>query len=199
MGLFRAIFGLGNPGRDYEETRHNAGFLVVDRLAEKLPAADGAPVGPAEFKHIRRLRADLLKTRECYLVKPATYMNASGEAVTQTMRFYRIPSEQILVIYDDMDLPLGRLRFRTQGSSGGHNGIKSIIQHLGTDAFPRLKVGIGRRETREQDPVIGHVLGKFAAEERPFVEETLERAAEAVMVAMEQGLEPAMTQYHTKS
>ncbi len=196
MSTFRAIFGLGNPGRDYAETRHNAGFLVLDRLAEKLPPADGAPSAPAAFKHIRRLEVELLKTREAYLAKPTTYMNASGEAVARVSRFYRIPSDEILIVYDDMDLPLGRLRFRTRGSSGGHNGIKSIIQHLGSDTFPRLKIGIGRRENREQGRVIGHVLGKFSAEERALVTETLDRAAEAVIDAMEHGLEHAMTAFH---
>jgi PTH1 family peptidyl-tRNA hydrolase len=194
--VFRAIFGLGNPGRDYEETRHNAGFLVLDRLAETLPAADGAPLGPPEFKHIRRLDSDLLKTREAYLVKPTTYMNASGEAVAKVCRFYRIPADEILVVYDDMDLPLGRLRFRLRGSSGGHNGIKSIIQHLGSDQFPRLKVGIGRQRVEGQAKVIGHVLGRFSAEERPMATKTIERAADAVCHAMAQGVEAAMTRFH---
>ncbi len=198
MRVIRAIFGLGNPGRDYEETRHNAGFLVVDRLADRLPCADGAPPGPPEFKHVRRLEAELVKTRDVYLVKPSTFMNASGEAVGQVCRFYRIPTDEILVVYDDMDLPLGRLRFRLRGSSGGHNGIKSIIQHLGTDAFPRLKVGIGRRQTgdRSENRVISHVLGRFSAEERPAMTAALDRAAAAVMDALSHGWDHAMTHFH---
>ena len=192
----RAIFGLGNPGRDYEETRHNAGFLVLDRLAERLPPPDGAPLGPAEFRHIRRLEADLLKTSVGYLVKPTTYMNNSGEAVSQVCRFYRIPSDQILIVYDDMDLPLGRLRFRLQGSAGGHNGMKSIIQHLGTDTFPRLKVGIGRTDDRESGRIVSHVLGKFDADEQPLVKDSLDRAAEAVIDAITNGLAHAMTAYN---
>lgn len=196
MAYFRALFGLGNPGRDYEETRHNVGFLVMDRLAETLPPPDGAPLGEARFKSIRRLEADLLKSRDAYLVKPTTFMNESGVAVAQVSRFYRIPPEEMLVVYDDMDLALGRLRFRARGSSGGHNGIKSIIQHLGTDAFPRLKVGIGRRESRAQDRVVNHVLGKFGQEERPVLQAVLDVAVRAVTDAMEMGLDHAMTEYN---
>ncbi len=200
MAQFQAIFGLGNPGREYEQTRHNAGFLVIDRLAEELPPPDGAPLGPAEFKHIRRFDAEVLKTGSCYLVKPATYMNASGEAVAAVARFYRIPSEKLLVVYDDMDLELGRLRFRTRGSSGGHNGIKSIIQHLGTDTFPRLKIGIGRRhDTPSANGVVGHVLGKFSANERPEMEKALDRGAEAVLFALEHDFQEAMTAFNGKS
>ena len=197
MTPIRAIFGLGNPGSKYEDTRHNAGFLVVDQLAKRLPPADGAPAGPAEFRHLRRLESDLLKVAGSYLLKPSTFMNDSGIAVSEVCRFYRIAPEEILVIYDDMDLVLGRLRLRARGSSGGHNGIKSIIQHLGTDAFPRLKVGIGRQETeREQGRVVGHVLGKFTVEERPVVTEMLNRACDAVVDAMANGLDHAMTAYN---
>lgn len=195
MSNFRAIFGLGNPGPKYEDTRHNAGFLVVDALAQRLPPADGAPVGPPEFRHIRRLESDMLKAEGGYLLKPSTYMNDSGVAVSEVCRFYRIPIEQILVIYDDMDLSLGRLRFRASGSAGGHNGIKSIIQHLGTQDFPRLKVGIGRREAG-QERVVGHVLGKFSVEERPVMKEMLDRACDAVVDAMTHGLDHAMTAYN---
>lgn len=197
MPPIRAIFGLGNPGPKYEDTRHNAGFLVVDRLSERLPPADGAPVGPAEFRHIRRLETDLLKVAGSYLLKPATFMNDSGIAVSEVCRFYRIPSDQILVIYDDMDLALGRLRFRASGSSGGHNGIKSIIQHLGTDLFPRLKIGIGREASeREHEQVVDHVLGKFTVEERPVVNEMLARACDGVVDAMTHGMDHAMTAYN---
>ncbi|MFT4636908.1 MAG: PTH1 family peptidyl-tRNA hydrolase [Verrucomicrobiales bacterium] len=196
MSALRAIFGLGNPGRDYEETRHNAGFLVLDRLAERLPPSNGAPFGPAEFRHIRRLESDLLKTSEGYLIKPTTFMNDSGEAVSQVCRFYRIPSDQILIVYDDIDIELGRLRFREQGSAGGHNGIKSIIQHLGTETFPRLKVGIGRKENRDHGRVVSHVLGKFDGDELPLVKESLDRAVEAVIDAMTHGIDHAMTAFN---
>ena len=196
MSTFRAIFGLGNPGRTREETRHNAGFLVVDRLAERLPPPDGAPPGPPAFTHVRRLRAQLLKTQAAYLVKPATYMNTSGESVSLVCRFYRIPSERILIVYDDIDLPLGRLRFRSRGSPGGHNGIKSIIEHLGTDVFARLKVGIGRPEAREHGRLVDHVLGQFTEAERPMADEALDRAAEAVLDALRHGLDHAMTAFN---
>lgn len=196
MTRFRAIFGLGNPGPDYAETRHNAGFLVIQRLSETLPDADGAPAGDQEFRRVRRLECELLRKRDTYLVKPTTYMNESGVAVAEVCRFYRIPTDEILVVYDDMDLPLGRLRFRSRGSSGGHNGIKSIIQHLGTEAFTRLKVGIGRRESRDQGKVVSHVLGAFGQDERQLVDETLNRACAAIQDAMTNGLEHAMTEFH---
>ena len=197
MSQIRAIFGLGNPGPKYESTRHNAGFLVVDQLAKRLPPSNGAPAGPADFRPIRRLEAEMLKVEGAYLFKPVTFMNDSGVAVSEVCRFYRISSEQILVIYDDMDLELGRLRFRAHGSAGGHNGMKSIIQHLGTERFPRLKVGIGRREgDRDRDDVVSHVLGEFAMDERPVVEEMLQRAGDAVLDAMTQGLDHAMTVYN---
>ena len=197
MTPIRAIFGLGNPGPKYEDTRHNAGFLIIDKLAGRLPAADGAPVGPPEFRHLRRLETDLLKVEGSYLLKPSTFMNDSGIAVSEVCRFYRIPSEEILVVYDDMDLALGRIRIRARGSAGGHNGIKSIIQHLGMDAFPRLKVGIGRRESEhEHERVVGHVLGKFTVDERPVVNDMLERACDAVIDVRTHGLDHAMTAFN---
>ncbi len=192
----RAIVGLGNPGTDYEDTRHNVGFMIVDRLAEHLRPPPGAPRGDLRFRSIRRLGADILKTDEAYLLKPTTFMNASGEAVAAAARFYRFDSSEILVVYDDMDLDLGKLRLRQKGSAGGHNGIKSIIQHLSTDVFPRLKVGIGRRQQRDQERVVSHVLGPFSQEERPLAARSIDAAIQAVECVLREGMAEAMTAYN---
>jgi|MDTC01.3.fsa_nt_gb PTH1 family peptidyl-tRNA hydrolase len=192
----RAIVGLGNPGSKYEDTRHNVGFMIVDRLAEHLPPPVGAPRGDVQFRNVRRLEADILKTEKVYLLKPTTFMNASGEAVAAAARFYRIDSSEMLVIYDDMDLALGKLRLRERGSAGGHNGMKSIVQHLGTDVFPRLKIGIGRREQRDQGEVIGHVLGPFTQKERSLANRSLDAAIQAVGLVLSEGMAEAMTKFN---
>ena len=186
---FPIIVGLGNPGRQYEATRHNVGFMVLDRLA----AADGAVFqsNPRWQCHLAKLPGD-----GTLLVKPQTFMNLSGRAVQQVLGFYKWPPERMLVVYDDAALPLGTLRFREKGSAGGHNGIKSLIQHLGTDAFPRLKFGIGGSAPGE---MVGHVLGKFHPDERELFENTLAKAAEAVQFARSQGVAAAANQYHTRS
>lgn len=186
---FPIIVGLGNPGRQYEATRHNVGFMVLDRLA----AADGAVFqsNPRWQCHLAKLPGD-----GTLLVKPQTFMNLSGRAVQQVLGFYKWPPERMLVVYDDAALPLGTLRFREKGSAGGHNGIKSLIQHLGTDAFPRLKFGIGGSGPGE---MVGHVLGKFHPDERELFENTLAKAAEAVQFARSQGVAAAANQYHTRS
>lgn len=185
---FQAIIGLGNPGRQYEETRHNVGFMLLDRLA----AAEGTAFqsSPKWQSHTAKLPDGTL------LVKPQTFMNLSGRAVRQILSFHKWPAESILVIYDDAALPLGTLRFREKGSAGGHNGIKSLLEHLGTDAFPRLKIGIG---SSQPGHMVGHVLGKFSPDERPVVENTLATALEAVQLARSQGVATAANRYHTRS
>lgn len=186
--FFNLIVGLGNPGRQYEETRHNIGFMVLDRLA----CAAGAT-----FQSSPKWQSHLVKLSDhgTLLVKPQTFMNLSGRAIQQVLAFHKWPAERMLVVYDDAALPLGTLRFREKGSAGGHNGIKSIIQHLGTDVFPRLKIGIGSSHPGE---MIGHVLGKFSPDERPLVENTLATALEAVQFARSQGIAAAANQYHTR-
>jgi len=185
---FSLIVGLGNPGRQYEETRHNIGFMVLDRLA----AASGAV-----FQSSPKWQCHLAKLPESgtLLLKPQTFMNLSGRAIRQVLAFHKWPSESMLVIYDDAALQLGTLRFREKGSAGGHNGIKSIIEHLGTDAFPRLKIGIG---SSQPGNMTGHVLGKFSPDERPVVENTLATALEAVQLARSQGIAAAANRYHTR-
>ncbi len=184
---FSLIVGLGNPGRQYEDTRHNVGFMLLDRLA----AATGAvfQTAPKWQSHLAKIPGS-----GTILLKPQTFMNLSGRAIQQVLSFYKWPPEEMLVIYDDVALPLGTLRFREKGSAGGHNGMKSILQHLGTDVFPRLKIGIGSSSPGE---MVGHVLGKFAPDERDVLENTLATALDAVQLARSQGVATAANRYHT--
>lgn len=186
---FTLIVGLGNPGRQYEETRHNVGFMVLDRLA--------AAAGVA-FQSVPKWQSHLAKLPDSgtILLKPQTFMNLSGRAIHQILTFHKWTPEQILVIYDDVALPLGTLRFREKGSAGGHNGIKSILQHFGTDAFPRLKLGIGASEPGE---MTGHVLGKFSPAEQPLLENMLATALDAVQVSCSQGIAAAAHRFHTRN
>ena len=186
---FPLIIGLGNPGRQYEETRHNVGFMLLDRLA----ATSGAVFQPAP-----KWQCHLAKLPESgvLLLKPQTFMNLSGRAIRQVLTFYKWAPENVLVIYDDIALPLGTIRFREKGSAGGHNGIKSIIEHLGTTEFPRLKIGIGGSEPGN---LTGHVLGKFSPDEQALLENTLATALEAVQLARSQGIATAANRYHTRT
>ena len=180
------VVGLGNPGHQYEETRHNAGFMVLDRLA--LLAGVAFKSEPKWQSHITKLPGSGV-----LLVKPQCFMNLSGRPVRQLASFHKWLPENVLVVYDDAALPLGRLRFREKGSAGGHNGIKSLIEHFGGDNFPRLKVGIGGSEPGN---MTGHVLGNFRAEERELLENTLARAVAAVQLALSQGLAAAANFYN---
>lgn len=183
----RLVVGLGNPGREYEGTRHNVGFAVLERLATRR----GLPAWA--------FRSDwqTLATRGPggeFLVKPQTFMNHSGRAVGATARFYKLPPESVLVVYDELALPLGRLRLRPDGSAGGHNGMQSILQTFNTPSVPRLRVGIGA--VRGGAGMVGYVLGKFRPEEREDVALAVERAADAVEHALTHGLESAMNIYN---
>lgn len=180
------VVGLGNPGRQYEETRHNAGFMVLDRLA--LLAGVAFKSEPKWQSHVAKLPGSGV-----LLIKPQCFMNLSGRPVRQLASFHKWLPENVLVVYDDAALPLGRLRFREKGSAGGHNGIKSLIEHFGGDNFPRLKVGIGGSEPGN---MTGHVLGNFRAEERELLENTLARAVAAVQLALSQGLAAAANFYN---
>jgi peptidyl-tRNA hydrolase, PTH1 family len=179
----RLVAGLGNPGREYQRTRHNIGFMVLDRLAAdaQLP-----------WDYSEKWSAGWAKSN-MIMVKPATFMNRSGEAVAAIANFYKIAAEEVLVVLDDLALPLGRLRLRTQGSSGGHNGLESVIEHFGTEAVPRLRIGIGAAPSRG---AIDHVLGRFFEEEKPLVDATVKRAAEAVKCAVDKGLFAAMNVFN---
>ena len=183
------VVGLGNPGSKYEWTRHNMGFLVVDELAERL----SIPVQRLKFKALTNTA--VLGGKSVLLMKPTTYMNLSGEAVGQAARFYKIPPERVLVISDDVALPQGKLRVRRSGSAGGHNGLKNIISHLGTDQFPRIKVGVGQKPSPDSD-MVNWVLGTFAGQDRKVMEETIGRAADAVTVLLQHGIDQAMASYN---
>lgn len=163
----KLIVGLGNPGKEYEQTRHNAGFMVMDALADDL----GVSINQVKFKGL--YTKTKIKGEDVVLLKPTTYMNLSGEAVGEVMRFFKIDVEDLLVIYDDLDLPTGKLRIRDKGSAGGHNGIKSIIQHVGTQNFKRIRVGIDKSSII---PVVDYVLGKFTSEEMVALNEGIKKA-----------------------
>jgi len=182
------IVGLGNPGREYAGNRHNAGFHVVDRLA--------AACGLRFDEH--RNRAVLARGRieeiGVALVKPQTYMNLSGEAVGAVARFFKVPPERTLVIFDDLDLPLGTLRLREQGGAGGHRGMASVIAHLGTRDFPRVRIGIGR--PAGQMPPEAYVLQDFSSDEKGLMEQTYERAVDAVRVTLREGFQMAMNRFN---
>ncbi len=176
----RLIVGLGNPGREYLETRHNVGFMLLDRLAARERA---------DFRAEKAWRASVARTGDLFLCKPLTFMNLSGEAVRGLSQFYKIAPADLLVVADDMALPLGKLRLRPGGSAGGHNGLRSIIEHLGTNEFPRLRIGIGAARPGE---AVGYVLGRFAVAEREEVENALIAAEAAIAYLREKGLQAAM-------
>jgi len=187
-GEVKLIVGLGNPGPRYANNRHNVGFQCLDRLAQ----AHGLAFQRRENKAL--LARGQIAGVEVILAKPQTYVNLSGQAVERLARSYQVPLEDILVIYDDMDLPLGRIRLRPGGGAGGHKGVRSIIEHLGSRDFPRLRVGIGRPPGR-MDPV-DYVLGDFTPEERPVIEEVYERAIAAVECWLREGIVAAMNRYN---
>ena len=183
------IVGLGNPGEKYERTRHNVGFLVVDALAERL----GVPV--QKLKHRALTNTVRLAGQKALLLKPVTFMNLSGEAVGDAARFYKLPPERVLVISDDTALPLGKLRLRKGGSAGGHNGLKSIIQHLGTDQFPRLRLGVGEKPHPDYD-MADWVLGRLQGEDWKAMEAAVDRAADAVEHVLAHGVDAAMNRFN---
>lgn len=180
---------LGNYGREYENTRHNIGFLAADRLIDK----QGLRCNRLRFRALTELIS--FGGQTVLLMKPQTYMNLSGEAAGEAARFYKIPPERVLVIYDDVSLPLGKLRVRGNGSAGGHNGIKNIIQHLGSDTFPRVKVGVGAPSHPEHD-MVDWVIGKFSADERKVIDAALDRALDAAACVIEKGVSEAQNRFN---
>jgi peptidyl-tRNA hydrolase, PTH1 family len=189
------IVGLGNPGAKYDQTRHNIGFAAVDALARTWQ------IGLSEHRKFQgtfgegRAVADKIR-----LLKPTTYMNLSGQAIRAVMDWYKLPAEAVLVIYDEMDLPLGKIRLRQSGSAGGHNGMKSAIAHLGSPNFPRLRIGIGSAKDQHPDKeVISHVLGRFSASEERLLPEVLTLVVGAVEMSLKQGIPKAMSLYNNRT
>lgn len=183
------IVGLGNPGADYAKTRHNAGFLLVEKLAAQWQAGWNN-----ERKFVARMAKADCGGKKVVLCEPQTFMNLSGEAVAAVQQFYQLPPGNILVVVDDADLPLGEIRLRPGGGSGGHHGLESVAQHLGSKEYARLRIGIGRKNEARQ--IVGHVLGKFSAEENALLEKVLERAAGQLECWLTAGLQKAMNQFN---
>ena len=180
---------LGNPGREYENTRHNIGFMAADELARR----EGIKVNKLRF---RALTGEVrLGGQRVLVLKPQTYMNLSGEAVKLAGGFYKIPPDHVLVISDDVALPQGKLRIRSGGSAGGHNGLKNIIAHLGTDQFPRIRVGVGAPEHPEHE-MIDWVIGGFSAPEKKVAAEAVARAVDAAACLMEKGVQEAQNRFN---
>lgn len=183
------IVGLGNPGKDYERTRHNCGFRALDVLADKL----GCKIDKGKFQGIYGQAS--YNGRKLMLLKPLTYMNLSGRSVLQLSAYFNIPPARIIVLFDDISLAPGRLRIRPDGSAGGHNGIKSIIQELGSQAFPRVKIGVGAKPHPEQD-LADWVLSTFSANEEKDLAVALQNAAEAVLVIVDHGVPEAANRFN---
>ena len=189
----KLIAGLGNPGKEYEKTRHNSGFLAMDYLCRNL----GTDITTEKWDAL--IAKTVIHGESVILMKPLTYMNESGKAVAQAVHFYHIDPSDILILHDDMDLPAGSVRIRKNGSSGGHNGIKSIISNLVTDAFPRFRLGIGH-PVHEQQAVISHVLQRFAGDDKQVIEEAVKKMADALELWLKEGgnLDKVMQQFNTK-
>ncbi len=182
----RLVAGLGNPGREYEHTRHNVGFLLLDRMARRQRL---------DWTFSSSWQAQWCRIRDgSFFLKPLTYMNLSGRSVRAFSQFYKLGVDQTLIVYDDLALPLGQLRLRREGSSGGQNGMQSVIEHLGTSAVPRLRIGIGA--VKGGRSMVDHVLSEFSGAERDALDESLDRAADAVEHACRHGVESAMNLFN---
>ena len=188
-GAARLLVCLGNPGDKYENTRHNVGFMVADEIGER----QNAPIQKLKFKALTNLFT--ISGQKVLVMKPITYMNLSGEAVRQAVDFYKIQPDHVLVVSDDTALALGRLRIRKGGSAGGHNGLKNIILHLGTDQFPRLRVGVGEKPHPDYD-MADWVLGKFTGEDKKTMDAAVKRAADAIECILAEGLDKGMNRFN---
>ena len=188
-GVSWLVVGLGNIGDQYEGTRHNVGFQVVDELAERA----GLPVQKLKYRALTNTAQ--VGGEKVLLMKPVTFMNLSGEAVRPAADFYKISPDHVLVLSDDVALPVGKLRVRRGGSAGGHNGLKDLIRHLGTDQFPRIKIGVGEKPHPDYD-MADWVLGKFQGEDKKIIDQAVKRAADAVELLLSQGVDKAMSRYN---
>ena len=183
------VAGLGNPGDKYDKTRHNAGFIAIDRLCDSL----GVKCDRAKFKALT-CEATIGNSR-VLIMKPQTFMNLSGEAISEAARFYKIPADKVIVISDDVTLALGKLRIRGKGSAGGHNGLKSIIEHLGTQEFPRIKLGVGEKPHPDYD-MVDWVLGKFPKEDLDTLSKTVESVPSAIASMINSDITTAMNSFN---
>ncbi len=183
------IVGLGNPGRKYENTRHNMGFIAVDLLAEKY----GIKIDKIKFKAL--VGEGRIAGQKVLLVKPQTFMNLSGQSVVEVMNFYKEEIENLIVIYDDIDIPTGSIRLRKKGSAGTHNGMRNIVYLLGEDGFPRIRVGIG---SEKKVDLINYVIGGVSKGEKELLEDALTRAADAAACIVEKGIDKAMNEYNVR-
>jgi len=183
------IVGLGNPGSQYVGTRHNVGFHVIDYLSEQYQ------IKVNKLKHKALIGEGIIQGEKVLLVKPQTYMNLSGESVREIKEWYKIPEDKVIIIYDDISLPLGKLRIRAKGSAGGHNGIKSIIYQLNSDVFPRIKIGVGQPANPSSE-LVDFVLGKFTKEEQIVIFDAIKKAADAVIAIMQEGTDKAMNRFN---
>lgn len=183
----KIVVGLGNPGAEYSATRHNAGFMVIDELARRWN------IDSWRERH-QALVAEYRGEEQVLLVKPQTYMNLSGTAVGELARWYKVASDDIIIAYDDLDLPVGKLRLRLKGGSGGHRGIESLLVHLPQDNFMRVRVGIGRPPTGWE--VVNYVLGRFTTEEEPLIDAAVKKAAEAIESIVRDGANKAMNKFN---
>jgi len=183
------IAGLGNPGPQYINTRHNVGFDTVDVIADKLQ------ININKIKHKALIGEGMLDDTKIMLVKPQTYMNSSGESIRDIVEWYKIPLSNLIIIYDDIDLDLGKIRIKKKGSSGTHNGMKSVIYQLQSEDFPRVRIGLGKPP--EKWDLVNYVLGKFPPEERKVVDVAVKLAAKAVEVIINSGVEAAMNKYNS--
>lgn len=188
-GIEYLVVGLGNSGTQYENTRHNAGFITVDCLAEKF----GVKIDRIKYKSL--CTPCMISEKKVLLMKPSTYMNHSGLAVTEAMNFYKIPSEKVIVIFDDISLDIGKMRIRRKGSDGGHNGIKNIIYLSGSDQFPRIKMGVGHKP--EQWDLADWVLSRFSDEEYQILSKTAEKACDAVELMLKDQIDKAMNLFNS--
>lgn len=186
------IAGLGNPGREYRDTRHNAGFMVVDEISR----ITGIKV--RGFRYRGRTGKGKYKGDEIYLIKPRTFMNNSGEAVKAAMRGLRVKPDKLIVVYDDLDLPAGAVRVRKKGGPGGHKGVQSIIDRIGTTEFPRVRIGIGRPKRSDGRDSVDYVLSPFDDDEMPAIKEAMETGAHAVLAVVAQGIDRSMNQFNSK-
>lgn len=187
----KVIVGLGNPGMEYVGTRHNVGFETIDRLA------DACSIDVTQQKHKGSIGQGVIAGQKVLLVKPMTYMNNSGECVSAVVNFYKLSLEDVIVIYDDINLDVGRLRIKERGSAGGHNGMKSIIAHLKSEEFTRVRIGVGMK--REGQNLVNHVLSKFSKQQQEMIAEGMDNAVQAVELILSDGIAKAMNTFNGKN